>query len=348
MHFCRTQFGQAALMIAWTFLTTASGVSAKNSTPKEIDIAQTVLLYQRSNGGWPKNYRRDLWLSKADQKKIRCQNCDDDSTFDNGATYSEMKLLAQASTRTGNVRYQRAFLQGLDFTLAAQYQNGGWPQRFPLRCSYSDHITFNDDAMIGVLQLLKAIASDDDFYGFVDHGRRRQCSQAIEKGVQCILKCQIRVDGQKTAWCAQHDAVSFEPQDARTYELRSISGKESVGIVKFLMEIDSPSPAVIDAIQCAVAWFDTAKLTGIRIERKRCKPYGSDRFVVKDSSADPLWARFYEIGTNRPFFCSRDGIPKESLAQISHERRNGYSWYSSRAAELLDVDFPAWQMKVAP
>jgi hypothetical protein len=50
------------------------------------------------------------------------------------------------------------------------------------------------------------------------------------------------------------------------------------------MDIDEPSPEVIDAIQCAVAWFNDAKLTGIRVERRRCAPHGTDRFVVKDPS----------------------------------------------------------------
>jgi len=50
---------------------------------------------------------------------------------------------------------------------------------------------------------------------------------------------------------------------------------------------------------------------------------GRDKFVVADPSAAPLWARFHEIGTNKPIFRDRDGVPKAFLADIGHERRNG-------------------------
>jgi len=66
-------------------------------------------------------------------------------------------------------------------------------------------------------------------------------NQAVLKGIECILKCQIVVDGKKQAWCAQHDEKNFAPADARTYEKASLSGSESVGIVDFLMQIENPS-----------------------------------------------------------------------------------------------------------
>lgn len=58
-------------------------------------------------------------------------------------------------------------------------------------------------------------------------------------------------------------------------------------------------------------------------KKKESAPKGYDKVVVKDPSAPSLWARFYEIGTNKPIFCSRDGKPRETLAEISYERRNG-------------------------
>jgi len=123
-----------------------------------------------------------------------------------------------------------------------------------------------------------------------------------------------------------------------------------VGIVRFLMGIDQPAPEIIEAIEAAVAWFDEAKLEGIRLIRKEDStlPQGRDRVVVQDASAPPIWARFYEIGTNKPIFCSRDGIPRATLAEISHERRNGYSWLGYSPANLLTKDYPAWRKKWTP
>ena len=325
-------------------------VSAQDVTTKSLRIAETILLYQRHTGGWPKNYDESRPLNDDDKTKILSEKGRVDSTFDNGATHSEIKRLAEAFNETSNARYKDAFLKGLDFTLAAQYENGGWPQFYPNPSGYHAHITFNDGAMIGVLQLLKAVAHGEQPYRFVDGLRRERCLKAVETGVRCILACQIKVDGKLTAWCAQHDAETFVPRKARSYELPSISGSESVGIVRFLMEIDHPPPEVIDAIQNAITWFDDVKLTGIRQVRKidKSAPRGWDKVVVEDSEAPPLWARFHEIGSNKPIFCSRDGVPKETLAEISYERRNGYSWLGNRASSLLTKDYPVWQSKWAP
>jgi PelA/Pel-15E family pectate lyase len=174
--------------------------------------------------------------------------------------------------------------------------------------------------------------------------------QAFEKGVQCILDCQIRVDGRLTAWCAQHDEKTLKPASARTYELASLSGAESVEIVGLLMSIEKPSPRVIEAVEAAVAWFEAAKLKGIRVEIRPDprSPSGTDKIVAQDTAAPPMWARFYEIGTNRPIFCDRDGVPKHNLADIGYERRNGYSWLGYYAQDLLAKDYPAWRSRHRP
>jgi len=171
--------------------------------------------------------------------------------------------------------------------------------------------------------------------------------RAIEKGVECILKTQVRVNGKLTVWCAQHDEVTLEPAPARSYELVSLSGAESVGVVRFLMGIENPKPEVVLAIQGAVAWFREVKLTGFRVESLETQgAHGHDRFVIPDPQAGPLWGRFYEIETNRPFFSGRDGVKKYQLSQIEYERRNGYAWYGSWPMRLLEEEYPRWLRRV--
>ena len=314
----------------------------------DLESAETILLYQRENGGWPKNYDRRRKLAEKDRERVLSEKSRDDTTFDNGATHSELKFLARIYRKTKDERFRSAFIRGLEFTLAAQYENGGWPQRHPRRSGYHAHITFNDGAMVGVLEVLTSIARQEPGYEFLEDSFRRRCREAVERGVQCLLRCQIEVDGKKTAWCAQHDAKNYSPRGARSYELPSISGSESVGVVRYLMGIANPSPAVLAGIEAAVAWFEKSKLTGIRVEKREVEgaPGGRDKIVVEDPAAPPLWARFYEIGSDKPIFCSRDGKPKETLAEISHERRNGYSWLTNRPAELLKSDYPAWKQSV--
>lgn len=320
------------------------------ATEQAIRIADNLLLYQRDSGGWQKNIDMATILSEQDKAKLHEAKTRNDATLDNSATRNQMQYLAMVYQATGIERFKDAFLKGLDYMLEAQYDNGGWPQSYPNPTGYSKHITFNDGTMIGVLNLLRDITENKPPCTFIDEDRRKKAEAAIQKGIECILKCQIVVDGKKKAWCAQHDEKTFVPRKARSYELPSISGAESVGIVRFIMSIEKPGPEIIDAIQAAVAWFDEAKLEGIRQIRKQdqSKPGGFDKVIVKDASAPPIWARFYDIETNKPIFCSRDGIPKATLAEISYERRNGYSWLGYYATNLLEKEYPNWQKKWAP
>ena len=59
----------------------------------------------------------------------------------------------------------------------------------------------------------------------------------------------------------------------------------------------------------------------------------------------PLWARFYELGTNRPIFLGRDSVVRYAFAEIELERRIGYSYYGTWPATLLSRDYPDWRRK---
>ncbi len=318
------------------------------SSDEALRIAENVLLYQRNNGGWTKNVDMAKPLEPAERAQILEDKDAAYSTIDNGATYTQLQFLAKVFNASKQGKYKSACLNGLDYLLTAQYANGGWPQYFPLRKGYYTHITYNDDAMIGVMRLLREIAKKNLDYNFVDEARRLKSAQAVEKGIEIILKTQVVVDGKKTVWCAQHDEVTLAPAPARAYEKISLSGAESVGIVRFLMEVKNPTPSIIEAIKSAVAWFEQTKINGLKIVDKAdpTLPKGYDKVVVEDVKASPLWARFYDLKTNRPIFCGRDGIIKFSLAEIEHERRTGYRWYVNNPSELLNHDYPAWQARL--
>ena len=324
------------------------GALAEPVDARTLRVAETILLYQRRNGGWPKNYDRDETLSPQAKATIRQDRNNNDTMIDNGATHEEIRFLAAAYQASGDNRFRDAAQRGIAYLLTGQYENGGWPQRFPNPQGYAKHITFNDDAMIGVMRLLRDVSRDSERYPFVSDDVRQQCEGAVHRGLACILECQIQVRGRLTAWCAQHDERTFQPRKARSYELVSLSGHESVGIIRYLMEIEKPSQQVIESIEGAVRWFDEAKLEGIKlvVVQDVNKPGGRDTIVVRDPQAPPLWARFYDIQTNTPIFCSRDGIPRHTLAEISHERRNGYSWMGAYARDLFSRDLPAWKKRL--
>ncbi len=310
-------------------------------------IADNVLLYQHNNGGWSKNIDMAERLSEGERKQLLAEKSTGNTTIDNKATFTQMEYLLMVHEATGQDKYREAFIRGVDYLLDAQYENGGWPQYYPIRKGYYEHITYNDGAMIGVMQLLKKVGQGESRYGVVDAERRKNANKAVEKGLAAILKTQVRVDGELTAWCAQHDRKTLAPAKARAYELPSLSGGESVGIVKYLMEIEEPGPEVVRAVEGAVNWFEEVQISGLKLEKEKDPSLdkGYDLVVKEDSSASPLWARFYEIGTNRPMFTGRDGIIKDKLSEIEYERRVGYSYYVSGPRELLEKNYPEWKQK---
>ena len=307
-------------------------------------LADSVIQYQSSDGGWPKN--TDLGVPPPSAEARAGAGADvTSSTIDNNGTTMPMQFLALVAHATGEARYQASFLRGFDYLLAAQYPNGGWPQFFPLRQGYYTRITFNDHAMVNVLTVLRDAAAGNAPYAFVDETRRTKARAAVSRGIDIILKTQVKQNGKLTAWCAQHDEKTLAPAWARAYEPPSLSGSESVGIVRFLMEIEGPTPAMVSAIEEAAAWLKAVAIPGLRYETFTGPDGQRDRRVVPDPSAGLLWARFYELGTNRPIFLGRDSVVRYAMSEIERERRAGYAYYGRWPATLLDADFPRWREK---
>jgi pectate lyase len=328
---------------------TLSASSARDYLSKSIDwfagdeaalITTNILSWQSPHGGWPKNTSTAGNPYTGDIHNLR-------PTFDNGATLDELRFLAHRYRACGDSAAEAAFLRGLTYVLDAQYKNGGWPQFSPPGRGYHRFITFNDNAMVRIMHFVREVA-EIETYDFISSAFRNQCENSFERGIECILQCQIRVDGKLTVWCAQHDEVDFRPQSARSYELASFSGAESVGITRLLMSLEEPSEEVIQAVEGAIRWFQSSRIEGIRIDRMPDEdaPRGFNKVIVTDKNASPLWARFYDIKSRRPIFCDRDGIPKSTLAEIGYERRNGYAWYGSWPRRLLEVEYPAWRMRL--
>ena len=291
-------------------------------------VAANIRSHQSRLGDWPKNVDNSSEPYRGDRTEIT-------GTFDNGATVGELRFLARAFRATNDSTNRDAFVKGLDHILAAQYPTGGWPQTSPPGKGYARHITFNDNTMVNLMALVGDVANANEFR-FVDLPRRLAARRAFDAGIGCILKCQVKVEGTFTVWCAQHDEITLEPRPARTFEPISLSGAESADILIMLMRLDHPGPEVVRAVEAGARWFEKAKLIGIRETRA-----GGDKRIVADSSAPALWARFYEIRTARPIFSGRDGVIKYDIAQIEPERRNGYAWYGGWGSKVA-AQYARW------
>lgn len=326
-------------------------------------VADSVLAYQFPSGGWAKNQNwhwPEIGMKAYERASVRQQiqsKSGIGSTFDNSATIQELQFLSKMYKATGKKIYRKAFMKGFEYMLEAQYDNGGWPQYYPLKIredgsyDYSVHITFNDDVMTNIMRMMRDIAAGNKApYDALKLRKAdlKRAQDAFEKAVDCVLGCQIKRDGKPTVWCQQHHYETLEPVGARIYEFPSFTGcGEIPKVLELLMEIENPSNELKMAIEGAVEWLRNHAIYGYRHETYINEWGMSDRRLVPDKNAKPLWARYYDLETERPYFADRDGKRYDNYADISHERRNGYSWINNNTQKVLDK-YPKWYTKHHP
>jgi PelA/Pel-15E family pectate lyase len=117
------------------------------------------------------------------------------------------------------------------------------------------------------------------------------------------------------------------------------------------MTIAHPKAELKIAIKSAVEWFNESaiKYTVVKVvpAPRLVTPVRvstTDRVVVTDSTATPIWTRYYELKTHRPLFCNRDSKLVYSLAEVDRERRDGYAWYTYAPQQVINK-YPAWLKK---
>jgi PelA/Pel-15E family pectate lyase len=330
---------RAAGRTRWTPAPVGSGFAVTDAmnadwfkTKDALALGDAIVSYQTPSGGWSK--RVDYQRPRARGQSFASEDgWDWIGTLDNGATTEQLHFLAGVVRAQGRPQHRAALERGLEYLLMSQYPTGCWPQIYPLAGGYHDAATFNDDATVHALQVLRSLARGEYNVGMA---LRERAASAVERGVSCIIATQVEVAGTKTVWGAQHDPITFQPVKARSYEHASLSGRESAGILDFLMQVPAPSAQVVRAVHAGAAWFRASAIRGYS--------YVPRGVLTEKANGGPLWARFYELQTNRPIFSDRDGVVKYSLSEIGEERRRGYLWYTDEPAATLRR-YDAWAQR---
>ncbi len=250
--------------------------------------------------------------------------------YDDDNTQSALRFLlacnAAAGTDEAAAPIREALLYGLAMMRAAQYPNGAWPQAFdgaprdparypvmparipaaypptPPKESYKTHYTLNDDTQ------RDCIATMLEAYRRLG---TREYRDAALAGADFLLLAQLPAP--QRAWAQQYDA-RMEPAWARAFEPPAVCAAESVGAIHTLLDVylETGDARYTSPIPAALAWYARVEL----------RP--------------GVWARFYELGTDKPIYGDRDGKVHYRLDEISEERRTGYSWeggYGVRAVK---------------
>ncbi|WP_171019031.1 pectate lyase [Microbulbifer harenosus] len=297
-------------------------------------LADSLLTYQTPSGGWSK--RTDMSTPRQPGQQFGTEK-DYVPTFDNYATTTQFWVMVNACNAHQDRRYCDSASRALNLILLAQYPNGGWPQSFPLRGKYHDDITFNDDAIANLLKVVGAAAEGDERLAFLAADLKAQAKHSLVRALDMLVATQVEVNGEPTIWGAQHDDETLEPTSARAFEPVALATSESADLVLFLMTLKNPPENVRKAIDSANRWFEQHQMHGLRYRRGDELPA-----LIPDDDADPLWARFYDIESDRPVFGDRDGQVYFELDKVSAERRAGYGWYTERPYKALK-EYRKWQ-----
>jgi PelA/Pel-15E family pectate lyase len=139
------------------------------------------------------------------------------------------------------------------------------------------------------------------------------------------VRSQVRKAGVPTVWGQQHHPLTLAPVAARRYELAGLCGRESAWVSEYLMDLVEPSADVVAAVHASVDWYRQHALQGLKYE---------GQVLTHVEGAAPLWARLYELDTDRPIFSNRDGVKRYDWNELT-DRRSGYTWYSDEPAKVL-------------
>lgn len=320
-----------------TTMTVAPFVSASFSFEKKLmtpaffatdsarRMAENMLTFQTTSGGWSKH----IDFTKGPRERGQSYFSENDkwqyiATVDNDATTSEIRFLAGANGVKREARLETSVAQGVRYLLNAQFPNGCWPQVWPLQGGYHDAATFNDNAIVEIMLLLDETSKGA--FGYVSDSLRQESARAVSRAIGCVLEAQVSVDGAYTVWGQQHDPLTLAATSARSYELTSLTSKESASIVDFLMQHSDADARIPARVHAAIDWFNATRINGFRYEQAKG--------LVADHTATPLWARMSEIGTNKAIFSNRDGIKLYDYDKLT-DRRTGYGWYADSPASTL-------------
>ncbi|HEU5137981.1 MAG TPA: pectate lyase, partial [Steroidobacteraceae bacterium] len=154
------------------------------------------------------------------------------ATFDDRVTPDAALFLLRFYRLTREAAYRGPVLEALDFVLEAQFENGAWPQRFPLRNEYAhdglpDYTSFytlNDGATLAIVELLLEAHET-----FADS----RYFESVRRAMAAIIAMQGPAD--QAAWAEQH-GPDLRPIAARTHEPAGYVVRESRMSIAMLQE----------------------------------------------------------------------------------------------------------------
>jgi len=292
--------------------------------------ADALIWGQHPEGGWHYLIDFDMPGLKQwyDEVASKCWGWEEyyhyygNCSFDDDATSGPTKFLLELYMTILDPKYRVPLIKALDFFLAAQYPNGGWPQRYPLMYDYphdghedyTHFYTFNDGIIVNNIHLL--------LEAYEKLGIEKYREAAI-RGMDFVIISQL--PSPQAGWGQQY-TMKMETAPARSYEPASVMPQYTAWNVRELMKFYTITGdrRYLKGIPAAIEWLENSYL-----------PEGhapNDRYTH---------AMFVELGTNKPLYphVSGSGI-HDGSTWIDHNPENampGYGmWYTIDVNNLKD------------
>lgn len=266
-----------------------------------LEVAIALVRGQLVSGGWTENIEFDPQLRPKYAYRVDAPTSQpgqhNRTTFDDNKSQSSLVylMLIDRELEFQNQTIHEAAMYALEAFTKAQYPNGAWPQqytdfpdpqqfpvlkaRFPEswnrvyeRISYSQFYTLNDSTISDcILMMLTAYEIYND----------ERWLAAAKRGGDFLILAQLPEP--QPGWAQQYN-FNMEPSWARKFEPPAITGGESQQVMDTLLTLyDRTGDAkYIAPLPRAIEYYQSLKL------------------------ANGQLARFYEMGTDRPLYFTRE------------------------------------------
>jgi PelA/Pel-15E family pectate lyase len=264
-----------------------------------VEVGLSLIEAQHPSGGW--NYLHDfageestqLWYDTIGKNGWRLEEFHHyygNATFDDAGTAEAAQLMLRLALEKGDERFEDALERSIRFIIDSQYDNGGWPQRFPFvedapdlhgRPDYTRYVTFNDDVAGENIKFLLMVwqATGD-----------QRALETIHKAMEVFPATQQPAP--QAGWGLQHTLGDLKPIGARSYEPDALVTSTTAGNIALMMDFYewTGDERFMERIPEAFAWLESVRLSAdeIRMEGRE-------------------FPTFIEIGTNSALVNHRRG-----------------------------------------
>lgn len=264
-----------------------------------MEVAEGLIAAQHPSGGW--NYHHDFageestrrWYDTIGKNGWRLEEFHHyygNATFDDAGTSEASQFLLRMYVERRSSRLRPAVEKAISFVLDSQYENGGWPQRFPFvddapslhgRPDYTRYVTFNDDVAGENIKFLLMV--------YQTLGDERALA-AIHRAMGIFVATQQPAP--QAGWGLQHHNETLAPIGARSYEPDALTTHTTANNIAQLINFYAwtGDRRFIERVPEAIDWLQSVRLPDDQVRMP-----------------NRHYPTFIEIGSNRARIVHRRG-----------------------------------------